>query len=151
VVQNALTPLTTKVDYRVVPTVTFTDPEVARVGLTLDEAAATGERAEVHRAEFADLDRAIVDGATAGFCKVVTRKNGAILGATIVGRGAGELVMELALAMRHGIRLGQLARAIYPYPTMGEVVKRTADSWYRTRYGDTRRGRVLRRLVRWWL
>jgi pyruvate/2-oxoglutarate dehydrogenase complex dihydrolipoamide dehydrogenase (E3) component len=151
VVQNALTPLTTKVDYRVVPTVTFTDPEVARVGLTLDEAVATGERAEVHRAEFADLDRAIVDGATAGFCKVVTRKNGAILGATIVGRGAGELVMELALAMRQGIRLGQLARAIYPYPTMGEVVKRTADSWYRTRYGDTRRGRLLRRLVRWWL
>jgi pyruvate/2-oxoglutarate dehydrogenase complex dihydrolipoamide dehydrogenase (E3) component len=151
VVQNALTPLATKVDYRVVPSVTFTDPEVARVGLTLDQAAAAGERAEVHRAEFADLDRAIVDGATAGFCKVVTRKNGTILGATIIGRGAGELIMELALGMRHGIRLGRLARAIHPYPTMGEVVKRTADSWYRTRYGDTGRGQLVRRLVRWWL
>jgi pyruvate/2-oxoglutarate dehydrogenase complex dihydrolipoamide dehydrogenase (E3) component len=151
VVQNALTPLATRVDYRVVPTVTFTDPEVARVGLTLEQAAAAGERAEVHRAEFADLDRAIVDGATTGFCKVVARKNGTILGATIVGRGAGELIMELALAMRHGIPLGRLARSIYPYPTMGEIVKRTADSWYRTRYGDTRRGHLLRRLLRWWL
>lgn len=151
VVQNALTPLPTKVDYRVVPSVTFTDPEIARVGVTLDEAIAAGESAEVHRAEFAGLDRAIVDGATAGFCKIVTRKSGAILGATIVGRGAGELIMELALAMRHGIPLGRLARAIYPYPTMGEIVKRTADSWYRNRYGDTNRGRLLRRLVRWFL
>jgi pyruvate/2-oxoglutarate dehydrogenase complex dihydrolipoamide dehydrogenase (E3) component len=151
VVQNALTPLTTKVDYRVVPSVTFTDPEVARVGLTYAEAVAAGERAEVHRAEFADLDRAIIDCTDAGFCKVVTRKNGTILGATIVGHGAGELIMELALAMRHGIRLGQLARVIYPYPTMSEIVKRTADSWYRSRYGDTGRGRLLRRVVRWWL
>jgi pyruvate/2-oxoglutarate dehydrogenase complex dihydrolipoamide dehydrogenase (E3) component len=151
VVQNALTPLPARADYRVVPSVTFTDPEVARVGLTFDEAAAAGERAEAHRAEFADLDRAIVDGVGAGFCKVVTRKDGTILGATIVGRGAGELIMELALAMRHGIKLGRLARAIYPYPTMGEIVKRTADGWYRTRYGDTRRGQLLRRLVRWFL
>jgi len=151
VVRNALTPLSTKVDYRVVPYVTFTDPEVARVGLTLDEALAAGERAEVHRAEFADLDRAIVDGATDGFCKVITRADGTILGATIVGRGAGDLIMQLALAMRHGIRLGRLAQAIHPYPTMGEIVKRTAHSWYRTRYGDTARGRLLRRLVRWWL
>jgi pyruvate/2-oxoglutarate dehydrogenase complex dihydrolipoamide dehydrogenase (E3) component len=151
VVQNALTPIPTKADYRVVPSVTFTDPELARVGLTLDEAVTAGERAEVHRAEFSDLDRAIVEGATAGFCKVVTRKNGTILGATIVGRGAGELIMELALAMRHGIPLGRLARAIHPYPTMGEIVKRTADSWYRTRYGATSRGRLLRRFIRWWL
>jgi pyruvate/2-oxoglutarate dehydrogenase complex dihydrolipoamide dehydrogenase (E3) component len=151
VVQNSLTLLATKVDYRVVPTVTFTDPEVARVGLTLDQAIAAGERAEVHRAEFADLDRAIVDGAAAGFCKVVTRKNGAILGATIVGRGAGELIMELALAMRHGIPLGRLARVIHPYPTMGEIVKRTADRWYRAHYGDTSVGHLLRRMVRWFL
>jgi len=151
VVQNALTPFPTTVDYRVVPTVTFTDPELARVGLTLDQAVAAGERAEVHRADFAGLDRAIIEGAVTGFCKIVTRKNGTILGATIVGRGAGELIMELALAMRHGIPLGGLARAIHPYPTMGEIVKRTADSWYRTRYGDTGRGRLLRRLMRWWL
>ena len=151
VVQNALTPLKTRVSYRVVPRVTFTDPEVAHVGLTAGDAAALGERAEVHRAAFGDLDRAIVDGATAGFCKVVTRRNGTILGATIVGRGAGEVIMELVLAMRYGVPLGRLASAIHPYPTRGEIVKRTADGWLGARYGDTRRGRLLRRLIRWWL
>ena len=150
VVQNALTPLKTRASYRVVPRVTFTDPEVAHVGLTAAQAAA-GERAEVFRADFGDVDRAIVDGATAGFCKIVTRRNGTILGATIVGRGAGELIMELVLAMRHGITLARLAGAIFPYPTMSEIVKRTADGWYRARYGDTSRGRALRRLIRWWL
>ncbi len=151
VVQNALTPLKTRADYRAVPWVTFTDPEVARVGLTVAQAAAAGERAEVFRYSFTELDRAIVDGAAVGFCKVVTRPNGRILGATIVGRGAGELIMEIVLAMRHRIPLGRLGRAIHPYPTMSEIVKRTADTWYRARYGDTPRGRLLRRLVRWWL
>src|SRR2546426_4974149 len=78
VVRNALTPLPTSVDYRGVPWVTFTDPEVARVGMAVEEAAAAGERPQVFRSDFAELDRAIVEGesATAGFCKVVTRPNG---------------------------------------------------------------------------
>ncbi len=151
VVQNALTPLKTKASYRVVPAVTYTDPEVARVGLTEAEATARGERVEVYRSDFADLDRAIVDGAAAGFVKVVTRRTGRILGATIVGRGAGELIMEIVLAMQFGVPLQKLDRVIHPYPTMSEIVKRTAGNWYRQRYGDTHRGRLLRRLIRWWL
>ncbi|HYK82668.1 MAG TPA: FAD-dependent oxidoreductase [Gemmatimonadales bacterium] len=151
VVQNALTPLKTKADYRVVPWVTFTDPEVARVGLTAAEAAARGRAVETFRASFTELDRAIVDGVAVGFSKVVTRPNGEILGATLVGRGAGELIMEIVVAMRHRIPLGQLARAIHPYPTMSEIVRQTADAWYRARYGDTVRGRMLRRFIRWWL
>jgi pyruvate/2-oxoglutarate dehydrogenase complex dihydrolipoamide dehydrogenase (E3) component len=151
VVQNALTPLKTKADYRVVPWVTYTDPEVARVGVTEAEAIARGERAEVFRSDFADLDRAIVDGATAGFAKIVTRHDGRILGATIVGRGAGELIMELVLAMRFGVGLQKLDGVIHPYPTMSEIVKRTASTWYRQRYGDTLRGRLLRRAIRLWL
>lgn len=151
VVQNALTPLKAKATYRVVPWVTYTDPEVARVGVTEAEATARGERVEVFRSDFADLDRAIVDGATAGFAKVVTRRDGRILGATIVGRGAGELIMEIVLAMRFRIPLQKLAGVIHPYPTMSEIVKRTAQEWYRARYGDTWRGRLLRRVVRWWL
>jgi pyruvate/2-oxoglutarate dehydrogenase complex dihydrolipoamide dehydrogenase (E3) component len=151
VVQNALTPVPTRVDYRLVPRVTFTDPEVAAVGLTAGEATAAGVRCEVSRYQFGDLDRAIVDGAGMGFCKVVTGRGGKILGATIVGRGAGELIATVVLAMRHGIPLPRLASAIYPYPTMGEIVKRTAQQWYRARYGDTWRGRLLRRLIRLWL
>ena len=151
VVQNALTPLKTKANYRVVPWVTYTDPEVARVGLTEAEAAARGERALVFRSDFADFDRAIVDGATTGFVKIVTRRNGQILGATIVGRGAGELIMELVLAMRFGIPLPKLNGVIHPYPTMSEITRQAAGNWYRKRYSDTFRGRLLRRLIRWWL
>jgi len=151
VVQNALTPLKATADYRAVPSVTFTDPEVARVGMTLHEARAADLRCEEYRYEFADLDRAIVDGAELGFCKVVTRPNGRILGATIVGRGAGELITLLSLAMRQRIPLPHLARQVFPYPTMSEIIRRTADAWYRAKYGATARGRLLRRLVRWWL
>jgi pyruvate/2-oxoglutarate dehydrogenase complex dihydrolipoamide dehydrogenase (E3) component len=151
VVQNALTPLKTKASYRIVPWVTYTDPEVARVGVTAAQATAQGDRVEVYRSDFSDLDRAIVDGATAGFAKIVTRRDGRILGATIVGRGAGELIMEIVLAMRFGVPLQKLDGVIHPYPTMSEIVKRTAGSWYRQRYGDTRRGRILRRLIRLWL
>ena len=151
VVQNALTPLKTKANYRVVPWVTFTDPEVARVGLTEAEATARGERVLVFRSDFADLDRAIVDGATAGFAKIVTRRDGRILGATIVGRGAGELIMEIVLAMQFRLPFQKLAAVIHPYPTMSEIVRHAAGNWYRQRYGDTLRGRLLRRLIRWWL
>ncbi|HEX4575655.1 MAG TPA: FAD-dependent oxidoreductase [Gemmatimonadales bacterium] len=151
VVRNALTPLKTTADYRVVPWVTFTDPEVARVGLTAAEAEARGERIETFRYGFSELDRAIVDGAAVGFSKIVTRPNGRILGATLVGRGAGELIMELVLAMRYGITLPALARTMHPYPTMSEIVKRTADTWYRTKYTDTRAARLVQRIVRWWL
>lgn len=150
VVQNALTPIPARVDYRLIPRVTFTDPEVAAVGLTSAEAEARGHRYEVYRYDFADLDRAIVDGADAGFCKVVATRGGKILGATIVGRNAGELIALLVLGMQHGIPLKRLATAIYPYPTMGEIVKRTAQSWYRAKYGDTWRGRLVRGLMRWW-
>src|SRR5207245_9113955 len=113
------------------------DPEVARVGLTAAEAEARGERAATYRASFAELDRAIIEGTTVGFSKVVTRSNGRILGATLVGRGAGELIMEVALAMRHGITLPALAREIHPYPPPSELLTRTADEWSRTRYPRT--------------
>jgi len=151
VVQNALTPLKAKVSYRLVPRVTYTDPEVARVGLTETEARARGERAKVFRSDFADVDRAVVERATAGFAKILTRRDGGIVGATIVGRGAGELIMEIVLAMRFGVPLQKLASVIHPYPTMSEIVRHTADTWYRQRYGDTRRGRLLRAFVRLWL
>jgi pyruvate/2-oxoglutarate dehydrogenase complex dihydrolipoamide dehydrogenase (E3) component len=121
------------------------------VGLTEVEATARGERVEVFRSDFADLDRAIVDGNTVGFAKIVTRRDGRILGATIVGRGAGELIMEIVLAIRFRIPLPKLAAVIHPYPTMSEIVRATAGNWYRQRYGDTRRGRLLRRLIRLWL
>jgi pyruvate/2-oxoglutarate dehydrogenase complex dihydrolipoamide dehydrogenase (E3) component len=147
VLRNAVFPFTSKVSYATVPAVTYTDPEVARVGLTEVEARERRDRVAVHRYAFADLDRAIVDGHDSGFVKVVTQPNGKILGATVVAAGAGDLIMPLVLAMRHRIPLPKLSRLVYPYPTMVEGIKRTADGYYREKLGG-HAGRWLRRIVR---
>lgn len=148
VLRNAVFPLTTKVDYSAVPAVTYTDPEIARVGLTQGEARERYGKVEVFRYELADLDRAIVDGHDAGFIKVVTRGNGKILGATIVASGAGDLLMPLVLAIKRKLPLPKLSQVVYPYPTMVESVKRTADNYYRAKLAGWP-GRALRRVVRW--
>lgn len=148
VLRNAIFPLASKANYDAVPAVTYTDPEVASVGLTEQEARERYGHAEVYRYEFADLDRAIVDGHTTGFVRIVVRKRGKIVGATIVGSGAGELLMPIVLALKNGLPLPKLSRVIYPYPTMVEGVKRTADSYYRSKLAG-RTGALLRRVVRW--
>jgi pyruvate/2-oxoglutarate dehydrogenase complex dihydrolipoamide dehydrogenase (E3) component len=148
VLRNAVFPFASKVDYRAVPAVTYTDPEVARVGLTHEEARERFDDVRTYGYDFIDLDRAIVDGHTRGFVRVVTRKNGKILGATIVGSGAGELIMPLVLAMKQKMPLPKLSHVVYPYPTMVEGVKRAADSFYREKFAGGS-GRLLRRIVRW--
>jgi len=121
-----------KVDYRVIPWATFTDPEVARVGLSEDEASERGIEVEVTRYGIDDLDRAIVDGADHGFVKVLTAPGkDRILGATIVGAHAGDLLAEFVLAMKHGIGLNKLLGTIHIYPTMAEATKFAAGSWKR--------------------
>jgi pyruvate/2-oxoglutarate dehydrogenase complex dihydrolipoamide dehydrogenase (E3) component len=120
------------VDYRVIPWATFTDPEVARVGLSEDEARQRGIAHEVTRYGIDDLDRAIADSAAKGFVKVLTEPGkDRILGATIVGAHAGELLAELVLAMKHGIGLNQLLGTIHIYPTMAEANKFVAGVWKR--------------------
>ncbi len=148
VLRNIVAPFTAKVDYRSVPAVTYTDPEVARVGLTEAEARERYGTVEVYRYAFADLDRAIVDGHTDGFVKVVTHGRGRIVGATVVASGAGELLQPLVLAMAQEIPLPKLARMVYPYPTMVEGVKRTADGYYRSRFTGWR-ARLVKRVARW--
>jgi pyruvate/2-oxoglutarate dehydrogenase complex dihydrolipoamide dehydrogenase (E3) component len=148
VLRNAIFPFARKADYSAVPWVTYTDPEVARVGLTEEEARVRHGDVTTHRYDFADLDRAIVDGEATGFVKIVTRPSGKILGATVVASGAGNLIVPLVLAMRRGIRLPQLSQIVYPYPTMVEGVKRAADSYYREKFAG-RSGAFLRKVVRW--
>lgn len=121
-----------KVDYRVIPWATFTDPEVARVGLSEDEAQEQGIAVEVTRYGIDDLDRAIADSAAHGFVKVLTAPGeDEILGATIVGAHAGELIAEFVLAMKHGIGLNKLLGTIHIYPTMTEANKYVAGVWKR--------------------
>ncbi|AOL95625.1 FAD-dependent oxidoreductase [Porphyrobacter sp. LM 6] len=120
-----------KADYRVIPAVTFLDPEFARVGLNEREAAEQGIAVEVTRYELDDLDRAIAESETRGFVKVLTPAGGkdTVLGATIVGANAGELLAEYVLAMKHGIGLNKILGTIHAYPTMVEANKFAAGNW----------------------
>jgi pyruvate/2-oxoglutarate dehydrogenase complex dihydrolipoamide dehydrogenase (E3) component/uncharacterized membrane protein YdjX (TVP38/TMEM64 family) len=123
-----------KVDYSVVPWATFTDPEVARVGLNEDEARQRNIAYEVTRYELDDLDRAIADGEAHGFIKVLTEPGrDRILGATIVGYHAAELVNEFVLAMKHGLGLGKILGTIHIYPTLSEGNKFVAGNWRKAR------------------
>ena len=120
------------VDYRVVPWVSFTDPEVARVGLSETEASERGIPVEVTRYGLDDLDRAITDDAAHGFVKVLTAPGGdKILGATLVGHHAGELLAEFVLAMKHGLGLNKILGTIHAYPTWVEANKYAAGTWKR--------------------
>jgi len=121
-----------RADYRVIPWATFTEPEVARVGLSEDEARAQGIDYEVTRYGIDDLDRAIADGAEHGFVKVLTRPGkDTILGATIVGAEAGNLIAEFILAMKYKLGLNKLLGTIHIYPTMMEANKYAAGEWKR--------------------
>lgn len=144
--RNAMLPLKSKIRYDNVPRVTFTDPEVAHVGMSEEEATAVG--GTVYRYQLNDLDRAIVDGSAVGFVKVSADRKGKILGATIVAHGGGDLILPFVLAKQHGLSLGAIANTIFPYPTMVEGVKRASAEFLRSRL-DTPAGRTLKKVIQW--
>lgn len=120
------------VRYQAIPQALFTDPEVARVGLNEREAQAQGVACEVTRFDLAELDRAIAEGATSGFVKVLTVPGkDRILGATIVGAQAAELLAEYVLAMQHGLGLNKILGTVHSYPTLAEANKYAAGQWRR--------------------
>ena len=120
-------------DYSVIPWATFTDPEVARVGLNELDAKAQGIAYEISTYSLDDLDRAIADGEAHGFVKVLTQPGkDRILGVTIVGEHAGDLIAEFILAMKHGIGLNKILGTIHIYPTLAEANKNVAGVWKRT-------------------
>ena len=127
---NALFPFKRKVDYSTVPWCTFTDPEVARVGLTEEEARIKYKDIKVYRSLYSGNDRAVTDLEEKGLAKVITDKKGYILGAHIVGANAGEIIHEYVLAKSSKLKIGNLSSAIHIYPTLAQVVKRSADQYY---------------------
>ncbi len=148
-VRNALFPGRSALDERVMPWATFTEPEVAHVGLTEAEARKRhGERVRVYAQPFRSVDRAITDGATAGFVKLVSTREGALLGAHVVGSGAGEYINELALAMQHRIGLAELARTTHVYPTLALAIQQVAGQYTLERTARSFSVRLLRRLAR---
>ena len=146
VLRNAIFPGSQRVDYGNVPWVTYTDPELTHVGLTHEEGEALG--GSTYTYGFDDLDRAIVDGETKGFVKITADRKGRILGATVLGAHAGELLLPMVLARTHGLTLADVSGTIFPYPTMMEGVKRAADAYQKARL-EGRAGRVLRKVVSW--
>ena len=138
-----------KADYSAIPATTFVDPEVARVGLNEREANNQDIEFEVTRYELADLDRAIAEDGTGGFVKVLTVPGkDRILGATIVGAHAGELLAEFTLAMTHGLGLGKILGTIHAYPTWAEANKNAAGEW-RKAHAPQAALRMAERWFRW--
>lgn len=133
-ISNALFPLIKrKVDYRVVPWTTFTDPELSRIGLSEDEAKEKYGSKDVHvyRFYFKDVDRAVIEGEGQGLIKLVCDGKARIIGAHILGPHAGELIHEYVLAMRENLPITKISKAIHVYPTDSQGVKRAADQYYK--------------------
>ncbi|HEX7968898.1 MAG TPA: FAD-dependent oxidoreductase [Stellaceae bacterium] len=149
VIRNALFRLPAKVDYRALPWVTYTDPELAQIGMTEAEAlAAHGADVRVLRWPFHENDRAQTEREIHGVVKVLARRNGRVLGASMVGPHAGELIQLWGLAISAGVKLSTVAGFIAPYPTLGEVNKRAAGSFYTPKLYSERTRRIVRFLAR---
>ncbi len=137
IVRNILVPfqfLRQKMDYSVVPWCTYTDPEVAHVGLAEKEAKQKNVDYDLFVVPLKDLDRAVVESEDVGFVKVLTaRGSDKILGATMVGPHAGDLLHEFVLAMKAGVGLGTVASTIHAYPTFAELARKTGDKYNKTR------------------
>jgi pyruvate/2-oxoglutarate dehydrogenase complex dihydrolipoamide dehydrogenase (E3) component len=133
-IQNTLFMGRKKISSLIIPRCTYTDPEIASVGITEKEATDSSLKYDVYKVNIDEIDRAQTDSETVGFIKVITaRKSDKILGATIVSSHAGEMISEITTAMTSNIGLGTLANVIHPYPTQAEVIKRAADAYNRTR------------------
>ncbi|MEW6157587.1 MAG: mercuric reductase [Verrucomicrobiota bacterium] len=134
VIQNALLFPSKRLSRLIIPWCTYTDPEIAHVGIQEREAAQKKIEVDAFVREFKHVDRAIVDGEEEGFVKVLVRKGtDKIVGATIVARHAGEMISEISVAISEGIGLSKLAQVIHPYPTQAEAIKQVADAYQRTR------------------
>lgn len=146
-VRNMFFPFPARADYSRIPWATFTDPTLARVGLTEAEARARhGDRIGVYRYSLNDLDRAVTDRAARGLVKLVTDARGRLLGGHILASHADALIHEVALAMRAGVKIGGLSQMVHAYPTWPEGLRRAADTYYREKLS----GGWVPRLLRWW-
>ncbi len=148
VIRNILFRLPARVDYSAVPWVTYTDPELAHVGLSEADANDRKQAVRVLRWSFEENDRAQAERRTEGRIKVVTTPKGRILGATIVGLHAGELIQPWVLAVSQRLKIGALANMIAPYPTLSEASKRVAGSFYTEKLFSATTRRIVRFLLR---
>jgi pyruvate/2-oxoglutarate dehydrogenase complex dihydrolipoamide dehydrogenase (E3) component len=142
---NALFRARRSIDYSLVPSVTFTDPEVASIGLSeADARERLGRDPLVLRHDYADSDRALTAGTARGFAKLITGRRGRLLGATLVAPAAGESIAELALLLRRRGSVTELSQTIHAYPTFSEAAARAGEQWWDRRVLTPRTRRMLR-------
>lgn len=147
VIQNILFKLPTKVDYSSFPWVIYTTPELVHTGMSIKEAKAQG--ASILQLSYTDNDRAQAGLHTNGMIKVAVGKKGVILGATIVGENAGELITQWTMAIKHKLKIKQMAGHIVPYPTLSELNKRIASSYFTPMLYSTKTQKLVQWLMRW--
>ncbi len=149
VIRNILFKLPSKADYSAIPWVTYTDPELSQVGLTEAEAKEKhGDAITVTQSEYAENDRARTERITAGLIKVVTGKRGKILGAGIAGSSAGEIIQPWQIAVAKGYTMKDMAGIISPYPTLSEISKRAAGSYFTDSLFSPRTRKIVRFLLK---
>ncbi len=141
---NAVLRLPRKADYTKVPWCTYTDPEVASIGLNEKRAKAVGVEYRVLESPFRSVDRALAEGETEGKIKVLIDPSGALLGCQIAGHHAGELIHEWVAAINGGVKLSTLAGAIHAYPTLAEISKKASGSYYSEKLFSDRTKKILR-------
>ena len=147
VIQNALFMGRKKASALTMPWCTFTDPEIAHVGMYEADAIAAGYEVDTYTQPLSEVDRAILDGETAGFVKVHVHKGtDRIIGATIVARHAGEMISEITVAMAARKGLATISTAIHPYPTQADAIRKLGDQYNRTRLTPG-----VKRLMQRWL
>ena len=151
IIRSALFGLPSKAKTSHIPWVTYTDPELAQVGLTERQARDIhGVKLEVVRFDYHHNDRALAERQTKGFIKVMVVK-GRPVGASIVGHQAGELITTWSLALANGLKMGQIAAMVAPYPTIGEINKRVAGAYFSPRLFDSQNVKRAVRFVQRWI
>lgn len=150
IIPNALIPFVKrKADYRVVPWVTFTDPELGRIGLTEDEARQRYKQVKVYKYDVKDLDRAIIESEAKGIIKIICTTRGVIVGAHVLAPKGGEIVHEFILAMKSNLGVRNISETIHVYPTLAQVIKRTTDRYYAEKIFSGWVPKFTRKLIRW--
>ncbi len=148
VIRNVLFHLPAKVNYQALPWVTYTEPELAQVGLNETMAQQQDKVYQTLHFPFKEIDRSVAEHETEGFAKILLTKRGAILGASIVGEQAGELILPWALAIQNKLKISAMASVIAPYPTRSEISKRVAGSFYTPSLYSARTKKIVRLLAK---
>lgn len=149
VVSNAVLGLKRKVEYRNLPWVTFTDPEIFHLGLTEKEARKQVGEVKVYRSSLEEVDRFVADHETSGMIKIITDRKGRILGAHAVGQGAGDIMQEVVFAKHYGHKIGAISHVIHPYPTHVGGVQRVADLYWRQKLFSGWLPKIIKTYIRW--